>query len=854
MFAKLANNNFGGGGGGSKSSHGDDNSGGTIIDSGKPGSYSHLYNSGLQEYIGAWKRAQNQDNFTGARPTGIFSKKASFVGSPNTTEIETTIAAIANSYISDKAPLLSGYMLGFQLLKKSKDDTKVCGIFAYKVGDELIYIPVFYLNGEVCGHELMYLVSRDQFVPSDEKWVNYLLSRKPMEPGKIELRDRGKIYSTQQVYSPSKMRSGMKLSSYDIPTLDPEYTVDALRCIFKPAAAARMPERSLADLFSDIRYKSAMFQLRPDTLFEKSARATKLAENWSSEFPAYGRLLDYVLDGKDITEFTKDWEKRAELAKRLGVKPVCPATLRGFLDAQIKKEANAPRPARYAGYARVYAPNEIPQSQLNFITLPELENMQKVGYWVADTRKEAELAKVIDFEDSGITNPLVPGLYDVFFADGTFKKAYVFSYIPDCCYFDEEHFRWMVILKEGMEQVASNVKSTEIWVRPNAVKTDWFDDLPSRSGLCENTHCDKFSRLVLAVSERGYGIECDAGCAGVHEPAEGVITWGHNGSTMNLTGHPSSQFNEIGSVQDNRDTYNRCKVYVGPSNTKIIEIKQLHENSCISLGTRSLWFSLLMDGTTPHTVSKSQNAFEEYTIDHHNPEEKKASLETLMNSLGLDQKTAEYVLELAAGRYPREISFRTVKTSAFSGFVPRDEVHPEFPEKETSYDPVSNVPIEHAVDSEEEIEELKATGEPSDAENWPGLLSSYTDNIGNTPQPNEKDMQSASQAAQVGQKDFVSSQMLMTLLREIDDDGIINKYIVVFEKACDALGRLYMQVLWRTDTFEERFGRTQLKEFREMIVALFQQLGDFICYLRQRDVRPSPVLSMSAVDIADNEQ
>jgi hypothetical protein len=89
--------------------------------------------------------------------------------------------------------------------------------------------------------------------------------------------------------------------------------------------------------------------------------------------------------------------------------------------------------------------------------------------------------------------------------------------------------------------------------------------------------------------------------------------------------------------------------------------------------------------------------------------------------------------------------------------------------------------------------------------------------------------------------------MLMSLLREVDDDGIITKYITVFEKACDALGRLYMQVLWRVDAFEERFGEIQLKEFKEMLLELFQRLGDFICYLRQRDVRPESRLALEHI-------
>ncbi|GHT45813.1 hypothetical protein FACS189454_05920 [Planctomycetales bacterium] len=155
------------------------------------------------------------------------NKTADLVSSPSTSDLERAFSRIAEVFINDKAPLLEKYLIGFQMLKKSNDDTKAVGIFAYRVGDELVYIPVFCFNGEIQGHELMYLVSRDQFVPSDEKWVNYLLSRKPIEPGVVEKRDRSEITSRVS-YRPSYMSSGLKLSSLGLPPLPEEITLNAL--------------------------------------------------------------------------------------------------------------------------------------------------------------------------------------------------------------------------------------------------------------------------------------------------------------------------------------------------------------------------------------------------------------------------------------------------------------------------------------------------------------------------------------------------------------------------------------------------------------------------------------------------
>jgi hypothetical protein len=256
----------------------------------------------------------------------------------------------------------------------------------------------------------------------------------------------------------------------------------------------------------------------------------------------------------------------------------------------------------------------------------------------------------------------------------------------------------------------------------------------------------------------------------------------------------------------------------------------------------------LVESSVPISVRSKKGPFNGYFIDKEPVKEKTAALEYLMQNHYLSQGTAELLLKEAEA-IPSGTVKRLREKVAFSGEVPRDRISVTFPEKEKGQHDITGMDVEQDLITEEPVESLRATRVPDEEDMWPGLLSAETDTNAAPPSPNVRDMQLASQAAMAGQKDFVSSQMLMSLLREIDDDGVINKYIVIFEKACDTLGRLYMQVLWRTDAFEDRFGRTQLKEFREMLVSLFQQMGDFICYLRQRDIRPSPVLSLDATEI-----
>ena len=108
----------------------------------------------------------------------LLHKQAGIGGDPERS-FEQSFASLAYAYIQDKAPGLLDYMVGFQLIDRNDDNTKAIGIFGFKVGDEWVYAPIFFLNGDMKGHELLYLKSKDSFVPMKENWVNYIVSKRP---------------------------------------------------------------------------------------------------------------------------------------------------------------------------------------------------------------------------------------------------------------------------------------------------------------------------------------------------------------------------------------------------------------------------------------------------------------------------------------------------------------------------------------------------------------------------------------------------------------------------------------------------------------------------------------------------
>jgi hypothetical protein len=69
-----------------------------------------------------------------------------------------------------------------------EDKTRALGVVAFRLGRQVGFVPVFFDNGEVKGHELLYLQGQDGFVPSDENWINYLLNKGPDQVGKLVTR------------------------------------------------------------------------------------------------------------------------------------------------------------------------------------------------------------------------------------------------------------------------------------------------------------------------------------------------------------------------------------------------------------------------------------------------------------------------------------------------------------------------------------------------------------------------------------------------------------------------------------------------------------------------------------------
>lgn len=136
-------------------------------------------------------------------------------------EVEKAFLDQAYMFIQNKAtPLMKPpHRLGFEIVYKNDANSKMVGIFAFKVGDELIYAPVFFINGAVKGTDLLYRHRSKNFVPLTNDWAEYILGLQESEVGEglskenAEPRDGG-LNMQRLIYPPSYAGDRKKYASY----------------------------------------------------------------------------------------------------------------------------------------------------------------------------------------------------------------------------------------------------------------------------------------------------------------------------------------------------------------------------------------------------------------------------------------------------------------------------------------------------------------------------------------------------------------------------------------------------------------------------------------------------------------
>jgi len=106
--------------------------------------------------------------------------------------------------------------------------------------------------------------------------------------------------------------------------------------------------------------------------------------------------------------------------------------------------------------------------------------------------------------------------------------------------------------------------------------------------------------------------------------------------------------------------------------------------------------------------------------------------------------------------------------------------------------------------------------------------------------------QMATEAGQTGQKEVFDTAVLGGLVKKVDLDSAIDRFLGDLIIGLDRVGRILFMFYWHQDKFEERYGQEELRELEDSLKSTFKSVGDVVLFLKKRTVEPAS--SMQGTD------
>ena len=291
-------------------------------------------------------------------------------------EVEKAFLDQAYQAIQNKAnPIMRApYRLGFEIVHKNDNNTRMVGIFVFRLGKDLYYAPVFFINGTIKGTDLFYRHATKTFVPLTNEWVDYLLNLNPVEEG-YAVEPRMRLEAT-----PSNM--------------------DFNRIINPPTTQASLHK----------------FAATAETL-SAWADMQKTAKEMSSE----SLLRKFIVEdgGEDaIAKIARTAAASKEFTKALFY---CSDEANYMPDLPEPKQAAAPEQEGLKVHFNILHNTDVKSASADDI---------RQGYIIEDTRKEASIEPIVEAAESHLETVGEPGVYHVLMADGSMDKCLVA--VDDC--------------------------------------------------------------------------------------------------------------------------------------------------------------------------------------------------------------------------------------------------------------------------------------------------------------------------------------------------------------------------------------------------------------------------------------
>jgi hypothetical protein len=791
---------------------------------------------------------------------------------------EQAFSSLGYAYLKDKAPRLLDFLVGFQLVDRNEDNTKAMAVFGFRVGKQWLYAPVFFLNGDLKGHELLYIKNQDTFVPMKENWVNYLMNRQPHVLGENSEEDAYQLGGMQpdirrMSLSPSSGFGKRGVDDWAKPVLPflAAARVKAGRSLF---AAAKAGTKLAFDAVVQNPQKAAMVELADridlNRVLPQSFTMLKAAWDIAQAFPGVYAGFKKFYGADCFSRWGKEVQAAAK-SKRLSVLPKPPvkqAQVRRTGIGLIQDKPLPPHPIK-SGALEIHVYEDVATGK----SKPELTDAERSKLLhdtvlIKDKRDPHQTSVAYNTQvEQRLINPDATGLFSVLEKPGSFERMLVLFHPYSAK--GHEDFATVIRLGEGKKDWL-NSHPSNVWTNQAEEKAefnDWFDKLGKGSlekgGLYVAITPDGCATVPFEVDQANdgvYTVSLNAHCRYSEErsvmlprrqrdqdPYVGrVSNYGvkmfvdaeHKQGTAiraiqgDLRIPGSAKFLKLADPPKPQSSRNECCIMpveeTSASEDRPIQLGKLDDIQV--LFTEKTARLKIYDDHSEVSITTAHAGVQRLT--------KFAALISLVRDHGLSEAAAREMLKRAAAR-----TSEVYRIDYAPGFGPRvKEASPNNSMLEGGPRAPFMLPPEIGYESYGGRAGSR-TQEPHEQYNpVPELDSSMTDpNVYNiwqnyTHEDFQNQMGQAQQAAQDGQKEVFDTSMISGMLKAVRQDSLVDRHLGDLMQALDKLGRILLLFYWHGEEFEDRYGKQDLPELEDGLRNSFESLGDITLFLKEKTV------------------
>ena len=817
--------------------------------------------------------------------------------SPSNTDsnFERTFADLAYARLRDKAPTLLDYLIGFQLIDKNEDETHAVGVFGFKVASEWIYAPVFFINGELKGHELMYIKSQDMFAPMTEEWVNYILNRRPAMLGEKERTPRNMLSIKQPdfdlfarvPYIGSKYASAHK-SFKDIcgsihddfkgfmevftvsPATDEKFASLAKRFTI-PAALNILPKQAAYSFFKamkeDEKFADAVLSFYDiNTLVGHEKTAEKLTQDEAQYKPdaAFSPCKTCnnfsgggckVVGGSISTNGTCRYYQLSQVKNDL--RPIGPLDSDQPVGTKTASDTHTV-PMDAAPYRNtpdkkvvVIIRGDDLSNMTYQLTDADKQKLLKDQYIVKDERSDDRRSRVYKSQLAAtVSGPTESGIFDVVVPGGGKQKMLVI-WKPIRIGFDISNHPIDVTLVDPAGKRFGNFNSSDVLIQGR------YGNLEQADGLIDINRLKPGETAILVAPDNKATNVFKVGSKVTNQ--DGLLTIDVDGCQCESPMSTNQKVRHGGHLLPYDDTDRVTQVVVSPKpDARLSRI-------CATLFVPSTYKALVVKPKPPEkengiahysdsstvmvgsltdlamSLTKSANVHElrlltdglGFNVVLDGKHGPRMSKVAMIQSLIITHGLAQVDAEtLLKEAQPRQAKKYYIKYAA--------ESQPSaawFPEPVVGQEYGINAPVQYPMQMSQNLgsnDTLANREVYRDDRTMDYAARRY-----------------AQQAAEGGQKEVLDTSVIGGLVKTLDVDDKIDSYIGDLLLGLDRLGRILFQYYWFHDKFKERFGSQDMVELEDNLRNVFKNLGELTLFLKQKEILPESTETNSEAGLTD---